>query len=149
VRPAGNRATSAALATVVAIAAGGAGAAIGEKPKPKPPKPRVELLTGNQEGALRHRAIRAEVRSRRGSQARVKGTLYVDGYPDDYVFRLGPKSKRLRGGEARVALELSARQREVLDFAAQTCRPASITVSAKVGKRSRTVDERLRKPRDC
>ena len=145
-----RRSAAGGLALIAAawLATGAAGAP--DKPKPKPPpKPKVELLTTNQEGALRREAIKVSVHSRRGSEVRVKATLFVDGYPDDYYFRLGPETRKLKGNDTTVALELSARKREVLDFAAQTCRPAKVSVTAKVGKRAGTLSDNLRKPADC
>jgi hypothetical protein len=137
-----------ALFAAAWLAAGAGGAPPKPKPKP-PPKPKLELLTRNQEGALRREAIRVSAHSRRGAEVRVKATLFVDGYPDDYYFRLGPETRKLKGDDATVSLDLSARKREVLDFAAQTCRPASVSVSAKVGKRTGTLSDNLRKPADC
>ena len=132
---------------IVSLAA--AGAAAKPKPKPKPPPPRLELLTTNQLGALQHKAIKVAVRARRAKEIRVKASFVVDGYPDDFYFRLGPETKKLKDREARVALPLSARKREVLDFAAQTCRPATVSLTAKAGKRTGTLNDNLKKPRDC
>jgi hypothetical protein len=146
---AGTRKRVAAAALAALLALGGAGAATEAKPKPRKPKPKLELMTTTQEGALARKAIKVAVNSKRGREARLRGTLFVDGFPDDYHFRLGPKTKRLRGGEATFALPLSARKREVLDFAAQTCRPASVDLAVKVGRGRDALDKRLRKPNDC
>ena len=81
------------------------GPGMAEKPEPKPkPKPKLELLTETQEAVLRKEAVKVEVQSKRGDEARVKARLVVDGFPDDYSFRLGPESRRLRDrgqGEAQ------------------------------------------------
>ena len=105
--------------------AGGAATAKPDEPKPKP-KPKLELLTATQEAALAKQAIKVAVTSKRGDEARVKATLVVDGFPDDFTFRLGPESKRLRNRKANVRLKLSARQQEVLAFAAQACDEATL-----------------------
>ena len=60
----------------------------------------------------------------------------VDGFPEDFVFRLGPEGKRLRDKRAKVKLGLSPRQREVLDFAIKSCRGASLDVKATAAKRT-------------
>jgi hypothetical protein len=143
-----NRLVTVALAATLAIAAGGVTDA---KPKPRKPKPkpRLELLTPNQLGAVRRGAIKIEIRSKRGAEARLRGTLFVDGFPDDFYFRLGPRTGPLKGKEAIVSLPLSARKREVLDFAAQTCRPAGVDATVKVGRGRASLSERLKKPPDC
>ena len=138
-----------AMTAVLIVSLATAGATAKPDRKPPKPKPELELLTRNQEGALQHKAIKASVRSRRGREARVKGTLFVDGFPDDYYFRLEPRTKRLKGNDAAFSFPLSARKREVLDFAAQTCRPASVTLSVRVGRGSDSLSERLKKPGDC
>jgi hypothetical protein len=116
-------------------------------PKPKPPK--VTLLTGTEQGALRHKAIKVMVESQHGKDVRVKAQFVVDGYPEDFVFALGPEDGKLRGGSTKVKFGLSARQREVLDFAAQTCRGASLAISAKAAGRTGQGSGSLALPSDC
>lgn len=146
------RITAIAWAGVVCIAvlAGGAGATAKPPDKPpKPPKPKVTVLTSNQEGALRHEMIKAEVTAKRAKRVRATAQLVVDGYPEDFSFRLGPVDAKLRDREAKVRFELSPRQLEVLDFAAQTCRGATVSVSAKAGKRTGSATTGLAVPGDC
>jgi hypothetical protein len=125
-----------ALALVVSSSAA-------EKPQ-RPPKPKLELLTETQEAVLRNEAVKVRVRSKRGREARVKAGLVVDGFPDDFSFRLGPESRRLRDREARLRLPLSARQAEVLAFAEQACDGATLTLAAKAGKRRTSLETPLR-----
>lgn len=129
----------AAAVTWLAATAGAAG-----EPDSRPPKPKLALLTETQEAVLRNDAVRVKVRSRAGRKARVKGHLVVDGFPDDFSFRLGPEVKRLRDHEAKLKLPLSARQAEVLAFAEQACDGAALALRAKVGKRARRLDAPLR-----
>jgi hypothetical protein len=130
-----------ATGLVLAIVIASVGAA--EKPQ-RPPKPKLELLTETQEAVLRNEAVKVEVRSKRGRKARVKAGLVVDGFPDDFSFRLGPESRRLRDREARLRLPLSARQAEVLAFAEQACDGATLTLAAKAGKRTARLQAPLR-----
>ncbi len=124
-------------------------ATAGEAKPDKPPKRReLELLTETQEAVLRNEAVKVQVRSRRGREARVKAGLVVDGFPDDFSFRLGPESRRLRDREARLRLPLSARQAEVLAFAEQACDGATLTLAAKAGKRRTSLEAPLR-AKDC
>ena len=106
------------------------------------------MLTETQEAVLRNEAVKVQVRSRRGREARVKAGLVVDGFPDDFSFRLGPESRRLRDREARLRLPLSARQAEVLAFAEQACDGATLTLAAKAGKRRTSLEAPLR-AKDC
>ena len=108
-----RRIAAAALVLAAATASGAAWAKPDDTPKPKP-KPKLELLTASQEEALLKGAVKVEVRSKRGDEVRVKAILVVDGFPDDFTFKLGPESKGLRDGRAKVKLGLSARKREVL-----------------------------------
>jgi len=78
----------------------------------------------------------------------VKARLVVDGYPDDFIFNL-TDSARLRNREGVAHLRLSARQLEVLDFAIKSCRGASISISATVGKRTGHLNATLKRPADC
>ena len=76
-------------------------AATAAEAKPDKPPAEAELLTETQEAVLRNEAVKVQVRSRRGREARVKAGLVVDGF-DDFSFRLGPESRRLRDREARL-----------------------------------------------
>ncbi len=136
------------LITALAVLATG-GAAI-SKPKPPPkPKPKLELLTKTEEAALRKRAIKVAVESRRGAKVRAEATLVVDGFPEDFVFKLGPDREKLRDDSATVRFPLSARKREVLDFAIKSCRGATISVRAEVGKGKGFLDGSLAQPPEC
>ena len=127
----------------------GAGVAI-SKPKPPPkPKPKLELLTETEEEALRKRAIKVGVFSRRGREVRAEATLVVDGYPDDFAFKLGPDREPLRGDDATLRFPLSARKREVLDFAIKSCRGATVTVRAEVGRGRARLEANLARPSAC
>lgn len=118
------------------------------KPKPKPPKPQVTVLTASEEGALRTKSIKVLVEGKRG-KASAEGTMLVDGYPEDYNFKLGPDGKKLKGGEAKLRFGLSPRKLEVLDFAIKTCRGTTVTVTGKVAGRSRTRSADLALPSGC
>ena len=134
--------------TVAAVLATGGMAASKPKPPPKP-KPKLELLTKTEEAALRKRAIKVGVESRRGREVRAEATLVVDGFPEDFVFKLGPDRERLRDDEATIRFPLSARKREVLDFAIKSCRGAAITVRAEVGRGRGFLDGNLERPAEC
>jgi len=112
-------------------------------------KPRLELLTGSQREVLRKERVKLAISSKRGERARVEATLVVGGYPSDYVLKLGRDSARLRKGEARLALKLSARHREVLAFGAQACEPATLHADVRAGGRRIRSSEPLRRPRPC
>jgi hypothetical protein len=114
----------------------------------KEPKPKLELLTETQEAVLRKDAVKVRVRSERDRAVRIKARLEVDGFPDDFRFRLGPRSRRLRRGEATLMLPLSARQAEVLAFAEQACDGASLRLVAKAGGRTGRLSAPLR-TRNC
>ena len=118
-----------------------------DPPKPKPPE--LELLTRSQEAALRQKRIKFAVRSEDGRRVRVVAELVVEGIPEDFHFQLEPQRKRLRHDEARVSMELSRRQREVLAFGEQACMRADVNAQAKVGSRVRTIHEPLRKSAGC
>jgi hypothetical protein len=137
-----------ALATVFGMLAFGAQASSKPKPPPKP-KPKLELLTKTEEAALRQGAIKVGVESRRGQEVRAEATLVVDGYPEDFVFKLGPDREKLSGDDATLRFPLSARKREVLDFAIKSCRGATIDVRAEVGKGKGFLDARLDRPSAC
>ena len=129
-----------ASAAFVVASAGPGAAAKPDKPKPRP---KLALLTETQQEALRKHAVKVEVRSKRGDEVRAKATLVVEGFPEDYSFRLGPESKQLRDQRAKVRLELSARQREVLAFAAQACDEATLDIEARAANRTGTLEEKL------
>ncbi|MFL5871135.1 MAG: hypothetical protein ACJ75R_08630 [Solirubrobacterales bacterium] len=137
------------IAAVGCLAAGAVA-----KPKPphhhKPPRPKVELLTGTEQGVLRREQVKVGVQSKRGDEARVKARFVVDGYPDDFIFRLGPESAKLGDDGAGVAkLGLSPRQREVLDFAIKSCHGATLSISATVNNRTGHANGSLRMPSGC
>jgi hypothetical protein len=122
------------------------------KPPDKPPKPKppeLELLTPSQQVALAEKKIRIGVVSKQGDRVRVQANLVVEGIPDDFHFALKPRSKPLRDGEAKVSFRLSQRQREVLAFGEQACMRADVSATAKVGKRSGTLDAALAKSPGC
>jgi hypothetical protein len=98
---------------------------------------------------LRREAIKVRVESRRGSETRAKAGFVIDGYPEDYAFRLGPETGRLGGNDAVIRFKLSPRMLEVLDFAIKSCRGATLSISAKVGNRVGTLGTGLRRPREC
>ena len=98
---------------------------------------------------MRREAIKIEVRSGRGSETRAKGHLVIDGYPEDYPFRLGPETERLGGNDATVKFKLSPRMLEVLDFAIKSCRGTTVTFEARVGKGTGSLSAGLRRPREC
>jgi hypothetical protein len=126
--------------------------ALAKPPKPhhpKPPKPKLELLTATEQGALRREEIKVAVRSKRGEQARVQARFVVDGFPDDYIFRLGPDSAKLKGGDGVAHLGLSQRQREVLDFAIKSCHGATLAITATVNGRTGHANASLKMPSDC
>jgi hypothetical protein len=133
-----------ALAALAGTVPAGAGP---QKPEPKPPK--LTLLTETEAGALRREAIKVGVESRRGKRASVEAQLVIDGYPEDYPFHLGPEHERLKRGEATVRFKLSARQREVLDFAITSCHGATIDLTATVNGRTGRLFASLKTPPDC
>ena len=139
---------------MIALAAAVGGIAIAAdapaKPDHKPkPKPKLTLLTLSEEAALQKQAIKVAVRSKAGEKVRVQAQFVVDGFPEDFVFRLGPEGKRLRDREAKVKLKLSPRQREVLDFAIKSCRGASLDLEATAAKRTGNLSAELTLPSDC
>lgn len=135
------------LVTITALAASGLA---NSKPKPPPkPKPKLELLTTTEEAALRKRAIRVGVESKRGRQVRAEATLVVDGFPEDFVFKLGPEREKLGGDDATIRFPLSVRKREVLDFAIKSCRRATVDVRARVGRGSDRLNQGLKRPPEC
>ena len=58
-------------------------------------------------------------------------------------------TRRCATDRAKLRFGLSPRQLEVLDFAAQTCRGATISVSAKAAGRIGTASGGLAVPGDC
>jgi hypothetical protein len=118
-------------------------------PPPKPKPPQLELLTQSQDAALRQSRLKLAVESKHGRYATVDAELVVEGIPEDYRFKLGPKRERLRQDEAKIRMQLSQRQREVLAFGEQACMRADVNAQAKVGKRVRTIHKSLRKSAGC
>jgi hypothetical protein len=142
--------TLVALLAVAALALTSAAAAKPPKPHhPKPPKPKLELLTDTEQGALRREEIKVAVRSKRGEEARVQAQFVVDGFPDDFIFRLGPDSTKLKNDDGVAHLGLSPRQREVLDFAIKSCHGATLAIKATVGKGTGHLNASLAMPADC
>jgi hypothetical protein len=131
-------------AAALAIAAGAL--AKPDEPKP-PPKPKLELLTASQQEALATRSIKVAVSSKRGRQVRGEATLLVDLFPP-HTLKLGPESKRLKRDKAKLRFPLSARKREVLEFAAQACDTATLAVEARAAGQTGTLDAILR-PEGC
>lgn len=76
-------------------------------------------------------------------------SFVVDGYPEDFPFRLGPERDKLRRGEAHVRFKLSPRMLEVLDFAIKSCRGATLGIEARVGERVGRLSTGLRRPGEC
>jgi hypothetical protein len=137
-----------ALALALTIAAG----VVDAKPKPhKPPKPhpRLTVMTGTEQGVLRREEIKVRIDTNRGSAARVTNHFVVEGYPSDYPFDLTPQTKKFRDHTTVVHFPLSARQREVLDFAIKTCRGATVNLGVTVGRGSGTLSQLLQIPRNC
>jgi hypothetical protein len=132
-------------AGLLSLALAGPGAE--EEPERKP-KPQLELRTETQEAVLRKAAIKVAVKSKRGRRARVEARLVVEGFPDDYSFKLGPESHRLRKSEAKLTLPLSARQQEVLAFAEQACDGATLVLEAHAAHRRAQLTAPL-PPKDC
>ena len=119
------------------------------KPPPKPPKPELELLTGTEKGVLRRGEIKIGVDAKRAKTVTVTAIFTVDGYPEDFVFNLGPQRKSVRDGDATIHFKLSPRQKEVLDFAIKSCRGATLDITAKTEKRTGTLSAGLKMPGDC
>jgi hypothetical protein len=128
----------------VAVLALAAGARAKPDEPPPQPKPKLELLTASQQEALDQRAIRVAVSSKRGKTVRADATLVVEGFPADYTFKLGPESERLKRRQAKLRFPLSARKREVLEFAAQACDNATVDVEARAARKTGTLEGTLR-----
>jgi hypothetical protein len=107
------------IALALAVPAGGATAK--PKPPPKPPPRKLDLLTGTERGVLRRGEIKIAVEAKRAKSVTVSAVFTVDGFPDDYVFNLGPKRESVADGDAAIHFPLSPRQKEVLDFAIKSC----------------------------
>ena len=138
-----------ALAAAALLASAAPVLAKPDPPEPKPKPPELELLTRSQEAALRQERIKFATESKDGRRVRVVAELVVEGIPEDFHFQLEPQRKRLRHGEAKVSMELSRRQREVLAFGEQACMRADVNAQAKVGSRVRTIHDSLRKSPGC
>jgi hypothetical protein len=140
----GDAIVGGALGAAAALALAAGALAKPDEPKPEPkPKPKLELLTSSQQEALEKRAIKVAVRSKRGEKVRAEATLVVDGFPDDFTFKLGPESKRLKRRQANLRFPLSARKREVLEFAAQACDEATLDVEARAARKTGTLEAKL------
>jgi hypothetical protein len=98
---------------------------------------------------LRRDAIKIGVTAKRAKKVAVTAHFVVDGYPEDFPFRLGPQRKGIGDGDATIVFKLSPRQREVLDFAAQTCRGASLAITARTAERAATLQAGLKLPGEC
>jgi hypothetical protein len=109
----------------------------------------VTVLTTTEIGALENRSIKVQIGAKKAKRATASGTLLIDGYPDDFSFKLGAKTVNVKNGTGKARWGLSARKREVLDFAIKSCRPASVTVKAEARGRSRTVTQDLALPGGC
>jgi hypothetical protein len=96
------------IALALAVPAGGATAK--PKPPPKPPPPKLDLLTGTERGVLRRGEIKIAVEAKRAKSVTVSAVFTVDGFPDDYVFNLGPKRESVADGDA-LARERRRRRR--------------------------------------
>jgi hypothetical protein len=143
-----RRHRAATLIAVAGLAVAGA-ESIAAKPKPPPPNPKISLLTGTERGVLRREAIKVEVRSARGREAKVVINAVVDGYPEDFPFRLGPDKRKLKGNDTKFRFKLSPRQLELIDYAIKSCRGTSLGIHAKVGRGSSSLSTGLRRPREC
>jgi hypothetical protein len=149
-RPQALRRHRAAALIALAVAVSATAAAAKPKPPPKPPPPpQLTLLTGSEQGVLRRGEIKIAVEAKRAKKVTVTADFVVDGYPEDYPFVLGPTSKRVGDGDAVVHFGLSARQREVLDFAIKSCHGASLAITAKTEKRTGSLQAGLKLPADC
>jgi hypothetical protein len=148
-RPQALRRHRAAALIAAAAALTALGADAPAKPKPPPPNPKITLLTGTEQGVLRRESIKVEVRSARGRETKVVINAVVDGYPEDYPFRLGPEKRKLKGNDTTLRFKLSPRQLELLDFAIKSCRGTSLAIHAEVGRGSSTLSTGLRRPREC
>jgi hypothetical protein len=140
---------AALIAAGVALLAFSATAVTAKPHKPPKPHPQLTLLTGTEEGVLRRGEIKVRVDTDRGTKARVTNHLLIDGYPSDFPFSFRPEKKRFRNDKAVVRFPLSARMKEVLDFAIKTCRPATVTLGVKVGRGSDSHTQSLALPGDC
>ena len=103
-----------AVAATAAILGGLAGVAAAKPDQPKPkPKPKLTLLTQTEEEVFRKEAIKVGVESKGGEKVRVEARFVVDGFPEDFVFRLGPdgqEASRPRGhGESSTSARASSR----------------------------------------
>jgi hypothetical protein len=148
-RPQALRRCRATALIAVAIAVPVTVATAKPKPPPKPPKPQLTLLTGTERGVLRRDQIKVGVEAKRADKVEVTAQFVVDGYPEDYPFHLGPVRKGIRDGDATVRFGLSPRQHEVLDFAAQTCRGASLAITARTEERTAALQAGLKLPGEC
>ncbi len=142
----GHRAAAlVALAVAIPVTA----ASAKPKPPPPPPPPELSLRTGTEQGVLRRGEIKIAVEAKRAKKVTVTAVFTVDGFPEDYVFNLGPQRQSIKDGDAQIKFALSPRQKEVLDFAIKSCRGASLAITAKTEKRTATLGAALKMPGDC
>jgi hypothetical protein len=144
----GHRRLAAVGLLVLALLQVGAASAK-PKPPPKPPPPELTLRTGSEQGVLRRGEIKVAVEAKRAKKVTVTAVFTVDGFPEDYVFNLGPERAGIRDGDAQIKFQLSPRQKEVLDFAIKSCHGASLAMTAKTEKRTGTLQAGLKMPSDC
>jgi hypothetical protein len=131
------------LGAVAALVIAAGAFAKPDDPQPQP-KPKLEMVTASQQQALDERAITVAVSSKRGKKVRADATLVVEGFPADYTFKLGPESKPLKRRQAKLRFPLSARKREVLEFAAQACDKATVEVEARAARKTGRLEATLR-----
>lgn len=99
---------------------------------------------------LRREQIKVRVDTDRGSSVKVTNHFVVEGYPSDFPFQLPQQKAKFRNKAAVVKFPLSQRQIEVLDFAIKTCRGATVSLNAKVGRRGTgSLAASLQLPADC
>ncbi|HEY8002479.1 MAG TPA: hypothetical protein VID76_11090 [Solirubrobacterales bacterium] len=151
-QPSGHRRRPQALRRHRAAALIALGVALAATPaaaKPKPPKPEITLLTGTERGVLRRDRIKIGIEAKRAKKVSGSAHFVVDGYPEDFPFHLGPQRKGIGDGDATIIFKLSPRQHEVLDFAAQTCRGASLAITARTEERTAALQAGLKLPGEC
>ena len=144
-----GRSLTLALASVATVIFSATAVAKPPHKPPKPPKPKLALLTGNEQGVLRRDEIKIGVEAKRADKVAVSAHFVVDGYPTDYPFHLGPRSRGVSDGDTVVRFKLSPRQHEVLDFAIKSCHGATLAIRAQTPKRSARLNTGLKLPTSC